>query len=79
MIVPILCFTCGEPIAHLWKKYITAIQKAKGKKENKLDTYQTIYGTGETTVEQKFLDDNGITKYCCRRCFLSTIDLCDKI
>ena len=48
MIIPILCLTCGEPIAHLWKKYITEIQKAKGKEENKLDTYQTIYGSGKT-------------------------------
>lgn len=79
MLVPILCFTCGEPIAHLWKDYLAAIQKAKGKADNKLDTYQTIYGTGETTVQQKFLDEHKINKYCCRRIFLSTIDLCDKI
>lgn len=79
MIVPILCPTCGEPIAHLWKKYLAAIQEAKGKKDNKLDTYQTIYQTGKTTAEQKFLDDHGLTKYCCRACILSTIDLCDKV
>ena len=79
MLFFILCPTCGEPIGHLWKKYKTAIQLAKGKKENKLDTYQTIYGTGQETAEYKFLNEHKITKYCCRRCFLTNIDLCDKI
>ena len=79
MIIPILCFTCGEPIAHLWNDYLTAIQKEKGLRKNKLDIYQSICETGKITVEEKFLNEHDINKPCCRRMFLSHIDLCDKI
>jgi len=29
MIIPIRCFSCGKPIAHLWKTYKEKIQQGK--------------------------------------------------
>jgi DNA-directed RNA polymerase subunit N len=29
MIIPIRCFSCGKPIAHLWKKYKEEIAAGK--------------------------------------------------
>jgi len=26
MIIPIRCFSCGKPLAHLWKKYKEAVE-----------------------------------------------------
>jgi DNA-directed RNA polymerase subunit N (RpoN/RPB10) len=29
MIIPIRCFSCGKPVAHLWEKYAVKIRKRK--------------------------------------------------
>ncbi|MEO2241178.1 MAG: DNA-directed RNA polymerase subunit N [Euryarchaeota archaeon] len=55
MIIPIRCFTCGRPIAHLWEKYVELVEEGKSPKEA--------------------LDELGIHRYCCRRMFLSHVDL----
>jgi DNA-directed RNA polymerase subunit N (RpoN/RPB10) len=33
MIIPIRCFTCNKPIAHLWKDYENAIQNGHPAKD----------------------------------------------
>ena len=33
MIIPIRCFSCGKPIAHLWEEYQERIAKGESKKE----------------------------------------------
>lgn len=33
MIIPIRCWTCGKPIAHLWEKYTERIAKGEATKE----------------------------------------------
>ncbi len=33
MIIPIRCFSCGKPIAHLYKKYKELVEGGKEKKE----------------------------------------------
>lgn len=42
MIIPIRCFSCGKPIAHLWEKFLK-IKEEKGIKkaldELKIDRY----------------------------------------
>tara|TARA_Y100000310_G_scaffold345856_1_gene471545 strand:+ start:20813 stop:21010 length:198 start_codon:yes stop_codon:yes gene_type:complete len=39
MIIPIRCFSCGKPIAHLYKKYKEMISNGKSNKDalDKLD------------------------------------------
>ena len=32
MIIPIRCWSCGKPIAHLWEKYSERIAKGEDKK-----------------------------------------------
>ncbi len=32
MIIPIRCFSCGKPIAHLYEKYLELIKKESPKK-----------------------------------------------
>ena len=32
MIIPIRCWSCGKPIAHLWEKYKERIEKGESKK-----------------------------------------------
>lgn len=32
MIIPIRCFSCSKPVAHLWAKYVELIKKESPKK-----------------------------------------------
>ncbi|MBU1204253.1 MAG: DNA-directed RNA polymerase subunit N [Nanoarchaeota archaeon] len=33
MIIPIRCFSCGRPVAHLWQKYKEKTEKGEDKKK----------------------------------------------
>ncbi len=32
MIIPIRCFSCGKPVAHLWKTYVERVEKGDDRK-----------------------------------------------
>jgi len=61
MIIPIRCFTCGKLISHKWLSYLALIEEKK--KE------------GTKNPEGSALDQLGYKRYCCRRMFLSNVDL----
>ena len=86
MIIPVRCFTCGKVLADKYDYYIRQVQalehvqsqqqpqpqpgKEKEKeKEKHFDTLRT----------GKIMDDMGLTRYCCRRHMLSTVDMMDVI
>lgn len=33
MIIPIRCFSCGKPIAHLWEKFKSRVEKGEDPKK----------------------------------------------
>jgi len=33
LIIPIRCFSCGKPVAHLWEKYKELINQGKTRKQ----------------------------------------------
>ncbi len=33
MLIPIRCFSCGKPVAHLWEKYNELLEQGKSKKQ----------------------------------------------
>ena len=33
MIIPIRCFSCNKPVAHLWESYVEAVKKGEDRKE----------------------------------------------
>ena len=82
MIIPIRCFTCNNIIAHLWEKYLEEIQKKKIDDMNdKLikNRFVSTEQLEEKTIEGKILDQLKMKRYCCRRMFLSCVDLSEKI
>jgi len=82
MIIPIRCFTCNEVIAHKWEEYINELQKAyleEDIKNNRKKRFIDIKDLENKKIEGQILDKMGFNKYCCRRMFLSHVDLCDKI
>ena len=80
MIIPVRCFSCGKPIAHLWETYMSKVQDGYKKTDYSL---QTVYNLSDTnkinTIESKALDELNLNRYCCRRMFLTHVELSDKI
>jgi DNA-directed RNA polymerase subunit N (RpoN/RPB10) len=65
MIIPMVCFTCGTPISHLWQKYTDYVKN-----------YEDM---GETNPEFLALKDLNIGRHCCRRMFICQHDMYHKI
>lgn len=76
MIIPIKCFTCGKVIGDKYLYYIKTVKKIKV--ERKMDETQVLYLTETTTKktpEGKVMDELGFNKICCRRHFLTHVDI----
>jgi DNA-directed RNA polymerase subunit N (RpoN/RPB10) len=76
MIIPIKCFTCGMVIADKYRFYQEEVRKRKLAKS--LDVEKVIYLTKEfheKTPEGEVLDEMKMTKMCCRRHFLTHVDI----
>lgn len=81
MIIPIKCFTCGMVLADKYRYYQTEVRKRKlakqvGSNTNNID--KVVYLTKEfheKTAEGEVLDDLHFTKMCCRRHFLTHVDI----
>ena len=69
MIQPIRCFTCGRVVADQIDYYNTEkLKQIKEKKEEKIKHFEDNH-TGE------LLNKLGATRYCCRRMFISDVDM----
>lgn len=33
MIIPIRCYSCGKPIAHLWEEFVKRVEKGEDRKK----------------------------------------------
>lgn len=77
MIIPIRCFSCGNPwISSRWLLYLQKVKEYR-KEEGKSESVEMEYLTPTTvkTAEGRALDDLGIKKMCCRRMILTHVDL----
>jgi DNA-directed RNA polymerase subunit N (RpoN/RPB10) len=81
MIIPIKCFTCGMVIADKYRFYVEEVRKKKlAKRGNNIsiDIDKVLYLTKEfheKTPEGEVLDELNLTKMCCRRHFLTHVDI----
>jgi DNA-directed RNA polymerase I, II, and III subunit RPABC5 len=64
MIIPVRCFTCGNVVGDKYSTYLT------------LTDTQT---DSKTYSEAEALDALGMTRYCCRRMFLTHVDFSDQL
>lgn len=80
MLVPVRCFNCNKVIGHLWQDYLDKIQEECNKEQLEKDSrYLVINENNPKTIENKVLDELGLTKICCRTTILSTIDLTESL
>jgi len=81
MIIPIKCFTCGMVIADKYRFYLEEVRKKKIAKKGNDQTInidKVLYLTKEfheKTAEGEVLDELGMKKMCCRRHFLTHVDI----
>lgn len=76
MIIPIKCFTCGKVIADKYRYYQCKVRQQKIDKSQLKET--NIYFTNENqekAIEGYVLDDLNIKDLCCRRHFLTHVDI----
>jgi DNA-directed RNA polymerase I, II, and III subunit RPABC5 len=76
MIIPVKCFTCGKVIGDKYRYYLSEVKKMKIEKDMTND--KVIYLTQEfadKTPEGFVLDNLGFNKMCCRRHFLTHVDI----
>ena len=76
MIIPVKCFTCGNVLADKYNYYKRQIAAEKSKNDE--DINAVIYLTQDNikkTIEGKVMDDLGLKKICCRRHFLTHVDI----
>jgi len=76
MIIPVKCFTCGKVIADKYRFYCEEVRKRKLAKD--MDVDKVIYLTKEfrdKTPEGEVLDELNMRKMCCRRHFLTHVDI----
>lgn len=78
MIIPIRCFTCGKVLADKYDYYMEEVNKLEKKKEGKGKVDETPkHFEGIPTGE--IMNKLGLTRYCCRRHMLGTVDMMDTI
>ena len=81
MIIPIKCFTCGMVLADKYRFYLEEVRKKKLVKKvtgEPMEIEKVIYLTKEfheKTPEGEVLDDLNMNKMCCRRHFLTHVDI----
>ena len=81
MIIPVKCFTCGMVIADKYRYYQAEVRKRKLAKNIGADSTiidKVLYLTKEfheKTPEGEVLDELNMKKMCCRRHFLTHVDI----
>ena len=78
MIIPIRCMNCGKVLADLWLTFQERVKDLKGASNSS----GPLYMDGTTalkTPEGQVLDELNLTRYCCRKHFLTHTDLNQRI
>jgi DNA-directed RNA polymerase I, II, and III subunit RPABC5 len=73
MIIPIRCISCNNIIAGKYLAYLALVDKNR-KKDGKTEM-EYLTNTTTKTAEGKALDELNLKRVCCRRHFLSHVDL----
>ena len=75
MIIPIRCMSCGNTIADKWTWYKTQLNSRRVKE----DRYYMDGSQIPKTLELELMNRLGFKRPCCRKHFLTHVDLMEKI
>jgi DNA-directed RNA polymerase I, II, and III subunit RPABC5 len=75
MIIPIRCMSCGNTIADKWTWYKGEIKRRRGTE----DRYYMDGTQIPKTLELELMTKVGLKRPCCRKHFLTHVDLMEKV
>lgn len=81
MLIPVRCFTCGKVLGDKWNPFINIVKNERSNGELNLNTnidleYIDTKNPKQTkSIEGEVLDKLNITRYCCRRHMLGTVNI----
>ncbi len=75
MIIPVKCFTCGTLISDKYRFYLEQVEKEKKRQGLSSEPVYFSEGQKEKSVEGHMLDKLRMNKQCCRRHFLTHVDI----
>ena len=76
MIIPVKCFTWGKVLGNKYLYYIKEVRKKKIESGEDLEKISYLTSSNmKKTAEGEVLDSLGLTKMCCRRHFLTHVDI----
>lgn len=85
MLIPIRCFTCGKVLANMYDYYVRQVETLKLKKKGEQgedkdkDKDKTATPYFDAVKTNEIMDKMGLTRYCCRRHMLGTVDMMETI
>jgi DNA-directed RNA polymerase subunit N (RpoN/RPB10) len=76
MLIPVKCFTCGKVIGDKYNYYLKEIIHRKGESHYKQEEIQYLDESQmDKTIEGEILDQLKMTDMCCRRHFLTHVNI----
>ena len=75
MIIPVKCFTCGTLISDKYRFYLEQVEKEKKRQGISSEPVYFSDGHKEKSIEGYMMDKLRLTKQCCRRHFLTHVDI----
>ena len=79
MIIPIRCMTCNKVIANKYQLYLRLVEKELKEQNEDTNIIDNIDSFNIDTPQKLIFDRLNITRYCCKRHFISQVNLIDKI
>ena len=85
MLIPIRCFTCGKVLADKWNPFIEIVKNERNDGELvlnnniELEYLDTKNPNANKSIEGLVMDKLNITRYCCRRHMLGTVNIVSDI
>lgn len=79
MIIPIRCMTCNKVIANKYQLYLRLVEKELKEQNEDTNIIDNIDNFDIDTPQKRIFKKLNITRYCCKRHFISQVNLIDKI
>lgn len=74
MLLPVRCFSCNGLIADKWVEYNKMLNSLP--KDN---VVKIVDKNIPDSFQNKILNDLGVKRYCCRRMFISNLDMTEDL
>ena len=81
MLIPIRCYTCGKLLADKWEHYERELLRKKLALNKDEDPLIININASEIkkTIAGEIMDELGLTRVCCRKVMLTSINIIDEI